>query len=80
MCPKPQTNAHLRVRAQSRANTTRRCGPVARFGLSKWVVFRRQTRGVSSERTRQKERLVRCETPPRAAGGGTRGGKGEDKG
>lgn len=35
--------------------------------------FSRKPRGVKSKRIRQKERLVRYETPPSAAGGGTPG-------
>lgn len=42
-------------------------------GLSKCVFFSRKPRGVRSNRIRQKERLVRYETPPSAAGGGTPG-------
>lgn len=42
-------------------------------GLSKCVFFSRKPRGVRSKRIRQKERLVRDETPPRAAGGGPPG-------
>lgn len=37
----------------------------------KYVFFSRKPRGVRSKRIRQKERLVRYETPPSAAGGGT---------
>lgn len=39
----------------------------------KCVFFSRKPRGVRSKRIRQKERLVRYETPPSAAGGGTPG-------
>lgn len=43
------------------------------LGLWKCVFFSRKPRGVRSKRIRQKERLVRYETPPSAAGGGTPG-------
>lgn len=42
-------------------------------GPWKCVFFSRKPRGVRSKRIRQKERLVRYETPPSAAGGGTPG-------
>lgn len=41
--------------------------------LSDGVFFCPKPRGVGSKGIRQKERLVRYETPPRAAGGGTPG-------
>lgn len=41
--------------------------------LWKCVFLSREPRGVRSKRIRQKERLVRYETPPSAAGGGTPG-------
>lgn len=42
-------------------------------GLSVCAFFSCKPRGVRSKRIRQKERLVRYETPPSAAGGGTPG-------
>lgn len=41
------------------------------FIVFKYLFFSRKPRGVKSKRIRQKERLVRYETPPSAAGGGT---------
>lgn len=39
--------------------------------MFKFLFFNGKPRGVRSQKIRQKERLVRYETPPSAAGGGT---------
>lgn len=65
--------AHLLPHIHSRTSTEHP-GPVRTFPAAfDCVVLSPKPRGVESKRIRQKERLLRCETPPSAAGGGTPG-------
>lgn len=72
-CLKSQLTTHRQVQTINGFKLHTAVLVWAFLSFLKCVFFSRKPRGVRSKRIRQKERLVRYETPPSAAGGGTPG-------